>query len=134
MKSFLVFLILVGCTSTQHMASLQEMSPRKMKQKISLLEKKLRRVRDEDEKTKSEISELIQEIYLTQLTLIENEVAESEKKLDRFYRPIDTAALFLKEREILHEIIQQGTLSMTQHAEALLDRILRIITVLSDNF
>lgn len=100
------------------------LSAKKQKQRIAVLQKKLESAEKEHKKVQIEVEKLASEIHEAQLALIRRQIDEAERK--------KTASLFLEEREALYEMIQSGPSPAAFEAQVELDRILRIITELSD--
>lgn len=127
MKRYIVFLIfLTACFSNPELAVVQGPSPKKQKQKIAVLQKKLELAEREQKKVQSEVEKLAFEIDEVQLSLIRRQVDDYEKKSDKMPH------LFLDEREALYRMIQTGPSPSAFEAQVELDRILRLITELSD--
>ena len=125
---YISLLLLASCAA--HPLAERELPVRKQKQKIASLQKKLDAAQTEEEKIKKELSSLTEEISFARLALIRKQVDEYEKKM---VTPTEPSSLFLKERELLYDMIENGPVSTVHSAEALLDRILRIITEVSDH-
>lgn len=109
----------------------------RLKQKAALLQKKLDKAQhtlSEDEKT---IERLRLQLCEAELNAIESKVKSFEsqwlsnpQRLIQSVRP-EFSKLFLEERETLSRIIHGG--ADVQRAQALLDRVLQLITQLSDS-
>ena len=130
MKRSLLLFLLTSCAAPQ--LADRDLPPRKQKQRIAALQKKVEAAQAEEQKVKKELTVLNEEIQFAQLSLIRKQIEDYEKKMPGQGRIADPAGLFFKERELLHSIIQNGPYSARHTAEALLDRILRIITKASD--
>lgn len=128
MKAIFFTTVLLSACAGPHIAS-NELSPRKQKQRIALLQKKLDVAQEDSEKAHRHVSQLEGELRAAKLSLIRKQLGEYEKK----QRPLEASSLFAKERELLHELIQGGSASLAREAQDLLDRILRLITELSDD-
>jgi len=132
MKSYYFFFFLASCGyKASH--NVQDLSFTKQKQKIVLLQKKLQLREKEQVKVQSEIEKLSDDLGTVQLAYIRNKVDDFEEQLrkdprKRFY--LDTGYLFAEEREVLHQMIQKGHAIF--EAQIVLDRILQLITQLSD--
>ncbi len=124
--TYLIFLFLTACFSGPELAVVQGVSPKKQKQKINLLQKKLETAEKEEKKAKEEVEKLAFEINDAQLALIRKQVDLYEKKKEK------VTPLFLEEREALYQMIQSGPSSSAFQAQLELDRILRVITEHSD--
>src|SRR5690606_15801086 len=112
-------------------------SPKKQKQRIAVLQKKLA-LAERELKRSEEYVELVQkEINDTHLSLIRRELDRIEEQLracrfDGKTPPAEIAAAqFGKERETLCEIIENGNSAAAFQAQVELDRILRLITELA---
>ncbi|MBI3508030.1 MAG: hypothetical protein HY069_00085 [Chlamydiia bacterium] len=114
---------MTSCTAQRAAYIADDLSPRKQKQKIALLQKKLEAAARDEEKKKQEILELQEAIRAARLALIRKELNQYEAKKHPY-----SAELFQQEREFLQEVLQYGTNQMAKDAELLLERILRIIT------
>jgi len=129
MRKLLLLLLLSGCFSSlrlQEPALAQSLSPRKQRQKIASLEKKLEAAEKEQRKAQNSVEQLASEIEEAKIALIRKQVDDYERKNER------SSALFLEEREALYRMIQTGPSSTAFQAQTELDRILRIITERSD--
>lgn len=93
---------------------------------INSLEKKLQSAESTKQKTDLEITTLTDQIRRAKLALIRKRVDEFQTKQPR----AEPSTLFLTEREALYEMIQHG--AYVAEAQVELDRILRLITQLSD--
>ena len=142
MNRFLVALLLFcsACTAKQQVSLQTAFHPQgdvKLKQKAILLQKKLdkaQRTLSEDEQT---IERLRSELCDAELNAIESKVESFEsqwrgnpQRLIQSIRP-EFPKLFLSERETLSRIIHKGP--DIRRAQALLDRVLQLITQLSDS-
>lgn len=127
-KSWLLFLIaLTSCFhSAQDTFVVQGPSPKKQKQKIAVLQKKLETAEKEQQKAQTEVEKLATEINQVQLSLIRRQVDDYEKLKNKPHK------MFLEERETLYQMIQGGPSPSAFEAQVELDRILRIITESSD--
>ncbi len=101
-------------------------STKKQKQKIALLQKKLEIAEREHEKVQSEVERLALEIERAQISLIRRQLDKYEQSSEK------PSSLFLDERDALYRIIQTGPSPSSFEAQVELDRILRLITALSD--
>lgn len=128
-----LMLLFSACTYQRGAYPYQELSLAKQKQKISFLQKKLQRARKEEEKVHDTVERLAEEVMTAQLNLIRREIDDYEddlRKLGKQGKRSEVGELFLKERELLHRMIQTGASSF--EAQLVLDRILQLITELSD--
>lgn len=129
----LSLLVFASCSSRSSPAVVQELPPTKQKQKITLLQKKLQLAEKEEKKIHVQIERLSDEMHEAQLSLIRKQIDECEemiRKNPKKKRELDSGELFLAEREQLHQMIQSG--ASTFEAQLVLDRILQLITELSD--
>lgn len=127
MKAYIPLLFLTSCfTHSLDQPIAQGPSPKKQKQKIIALQKKLEQAEKEQLKVQSEVEKLSAEINEAQLSLIRRQIDQYERKAHK------TPQLFLDEREALYQMIQTGPSPAAFEAQVELDRILRLITELSD--
>lgn len=126
-RCIVLILFLASCFNTAESPIVQGPSPKKQKQKIALLQKKLQLAEKEYKKAEDELQNLSSEIEQAQLTLIRRQVDDYERKKEK--SPYD----FLAEREALYRMIQSGPTPAAFEAQVELDRILRIITEVSDD-
>ncbi len=124
--SFLIPLLLTSCFTTNEFTVAQGPNPKKQKQKIAYLQKKLESAEKEQKKVQSEVERLAAEIDAAEIALIRRQVDEYEKRGDR------SLNLFLEEREALYRMIQSGPSPTAFEAQVELDRILRVITDASE--
>ena len=130
----ILLLLLSSCfwtQGTQVGELVQGPSPRKQKQKIVSLQKKLEAAEKEQKKVEEEVTRLSEEISKAQLMLIRRQVDDLEKRIQKTNVP-EPSSLFMQERESLHRLIQEGPSPSSFEAQVELDRILRIITDLSN--
>ncbi len=113
----------------------------KQRQKIAYLQKKLAQAEKEQKKVDDEVDRLSEELHIAQLFLIRTQVSAFETELNRlkedakegtFFLTVDRENLFLKERDMLQNMMENGSPSSAFEAQVVLDRILRIITTLKD--
>ncbi len=128
MKSIylLVLLFLSCCFSSHEQFVVQNISPKKQKQKIANLQKKLQIAEKEQKKLESDVERLAREIDEAQIALIRRQLDDYEMRNDKISK------LFVEEREALYRMIQSGPSPSAFEAQVELDRILRMITELSD--
>jgi septal ring factor EnvC (AmiA/AmiB activator) len=134
MQKIVLFLLLASC-GLRMTPNVVELSPTKQKQKIALLQKKLQLAEKEQSKLQTHIEKLSDDMRETELAYIRRQIDEYEDLIRK--RPskkgdFDRADLFLAERERLHRIIQDG--ESAYEAQVVLDRILQLITELSNQF
>jgi len=126
----LALLTSCGLRATQNV---HELPPTKQKQKIALLQKKLHLAEKEHKKLKAHIDRLSDDMRETELAYIRKQIDAFEdliRKQPSKKADFDNAELFLEEREKLHRMIQSS--ESTYEAQIVLDRILQLITELSD--
>lgn len=130
MKHFILFATIVfvftSCFSSNDYLLVQGPSPKKQKQKIAVLQKKLEFAEKEQKKIASDVERLATEIEEAKIALIRRQLDEYECRSDK------APTLFMEEREALYRMIQSGPSPAAFEAQVELDRILRIITELSD--
>lgn len=129
----LSFLVLASYSCRHSSSAVQELPPTKQKQKIALLQKKLHLAEKEEKKIRSQVERLSDEVHEARLGLIRKQIDEYEeiiRKNPKKKKDLDSGELFLEEREQLHRMIQGGISSF--EAQIVLDRILQLITNLSD--
>ncbi len=121
MKKCILLLFLSGCLSTQMQPIVaQQLSPRKQKQKIIVLEKKLQAAKKAQRQAEAVVEAIVVELEDAQLALVRRQLDEYEKKHPK------EAPLFVEEREMLHRMIEEGPNAASFAAQAQLDRILRL--------
>ena len=127
LSKFLVLLIfLSSCFSGREEYIVQTPTPKRQKQKIALLQKKLKGAEKEQLKISSEIERISREISETEISLIRRQLDEYERRNNTSF------SLFMEEREALYRMIQSGPSPEAFEAQVELDRILRLITEMSD--
>src|SRR5262249_37625496 len=122
-----------SCGSRSHVTTVQELPPTKQKQKIAFLQKKIQIAEKEEKKIHLQIERLQDELRDAQLSYIRKQIDDYEdllRKNSKKRETIDSGELFFDEREQLHRMIQNG--GPTFEAQVVLDRILQLITILSD--
>lgn len=142
-KALLLSLIFfTSCFSFRQEPNLVQSAPiRKQKHQIALLQKKLKSAETSQKKATAEVERVQEEMQQAQLTLIRKQVDRYEKQLQEArknpqkwaqFTAADPSSLFLAEREDLHKILQTRPSPAAFDAQVELDRILRLITQLSD--
>jgi hypothetical protein len=124
---------LISCTSSYNEAVLQDLPLTKQRQRITFLQKKLQMAEREQKKIETEVEWLHEEISLAKLTVISKLVDDSEKEIQlnpKKWSKVQSETLFLKEREALYEMVQTSSYSF--EAQLVLDKLLQMITELSD--
>lgn len=113
----------------------------KQQQKVTVLQKKLEAAELEQKKAEEEVERLLKEVSDAQLALIRKRVDSYEQQIQKLQTDpqkyaqllqLESSTLFLKEREMLHQMIQTGPSPSAFEAQVVLDRILRMITEISD--
>lgn len=138
-QGMIVPLLVCGCSivpSRDGFVSQHDLPLSKQRQKIAFLQKKLEMAEKEQRKAVTEVGRLGEELYTAELHLIQRQIADFENLLlqsqgDSKYRirlPADRTQLFLKEREMLQQMMENGPPSAALEAQLVLDRILRFIT------
>lgn len=136
-------LLLSACFSSGDSGQIvfQKGSQSKQKQKIGWLEKQKEIAEKNKKNAEEEVERLATEIHQAKLTLIRKLIDQYEIQIADFLSQpqknarlfqLEISHLFLEEREILHQIIQEGPSPSAFEAQVELDRILRMITELSE--
>ena len=128
-----ICIFLVACTKSYTGSISYEMPLTKQKQRLLFLQKKLQMAEKEKNKREEEVDRLAEEVSLAQLSLFSKLVDECEQEIlhnPKKWSKVQIEGLFLKERETLYELIQTSSYSF--EAQLVLDKILQIITTLSD--
>jgi len=131
----IILLFLLASCGLRTTPNVQELSTTKQKQKITLLQKKLQLAEREQKKLQTHIEELSDDMRDAELAYIRRQIDEYEdlvRKTPSKKADFDRSDLFLAERERLHRIIQNG--DSAYEAQVVLDRILQLITELSNQF
>jgi hypothetical protein len=126
---YLIYVIpffLSSCFGGSELLLVQGLSNRKQKQKIAFLQKRLKIAEQGKLTAERAVEELAREIDEAELTLIRRQLNAYEKREEKHPN------LFAKEREALYRMIQTGPSPSAFEAQVELDRILRMITELSD--
>lgn len=120
----------------------QTMSVTKQKQRISLLQKKLEYAERGLKEAQNEVDSLNTELHESQLSLIAKQIENYEqqlrKSLENPSRKLagriqeERSTPFLRERELLQQMMENGPSPQAFEAQVVLDRILRMITELKD--
>ncbi len=142
MRHIILFVLLASCSYQTEPTPLdsawtqKELPVSKQKQRISYLQKKLDLAQKSLQKAQDEEGRLIEEVQEAKLVLIAKQIDAYERQIDQnphryasLLQP-EMGNLFLQEREELDALIRSGA---SLQAQALLDRILRLITQLSDD-
>ncbi len=125
--SLFIAVFLSSCFGgNEHLMVQQSLSPKKQKQKIAFLQKKLELAEKEQKRVATDIEELSIEINNIRLALIRKQLDEHENGSKKHPK------LFQEEREALYRMIEEGPSPTAFEAQVALDRILRLITELSD--
>lgn len=132
MKRWFWLVFLTGCAGIDLSVAHHDLPITKQKQRVLVLQKKLSQAEKEQEKTTMRVEDLKTQLADAELTIIRREVDSWEEVASRpsaYLRAPEE--LFLREREKLKELIEEGTLSF--EAQVLLDRILQDATLFSDD-
>jgi peptidoglycan hydrolase CwlO-like protein len=122
-RLILVMLVLLtSCFSVPDQLIAQGPSPKKQKQKIAVLQKKLESAEKEQKKIESDVERLCLAIDEAQLALIRRQLDDHEQRGEK------ASNLFKEEREALYRMIESGPSPSAFEAQVELDRILRLIT------
>jgi len=144
MKWLIALSLLASCSVPfypEDFVATKTISPRKQRQKITALQKKLEIAEKEQEKVFEEVEELRREMHVAQIHLIQRQVDDFLQEMEKYRNspealakrlPYDLSSLFIAEREELHKMIQTGPSPSSFEAQVVLDQILRMITNLSD--
>jgi predicted nucleic acid-binding Zn-ribbon protein len=117
------------------------LSVTKQKQRISFLQKKLEIAERDLKKEQEEVERLHGELHLSQLALIGKQIENYEQQMRKYQADPrhkmqgfhgDEITLFLKERELLQSMLEEGPSPEAFEAQVVLDRILRMITELKE--
>lgn len=118
------------------------LSPKRQRQKISQLQKKLEHAEIDQTRAKEQVEILRSEIENAELSYVKKVVFNTDQLLrklkgdpDGFTKrsKMDLSTLFLQEREILQRLVESGPSPAALEAQGLLDEMLRMITHLSDD-
>jgi len=129
----ILLLILLASCGLRLSPAVAQLPPTKQKQKIAFLQKKLQLAEKEQRKLKAEVDRLSDEMREAELAYIRKQIDEYEeliRKTPSKKADFDSTDLFLEEREKLHRLIQNS--ESIYEAQVVLDRILQLITELSD--
>lgn len=138
-KYILPCLMLASCTAAKSQpasVSVYTAGSQKLKQKAVVLQKKLEKAKRTLSEEEQAIDKLRSQLCDAELNAIESKVDVFEKKWKSDPSRLmqsprhDISNLFIEDREILTRIIQVGP--DTMRAQILLDRILQMITQISD--
>ena len=138
-KILLIALVFAACSSKPTNDQVAMFSPpanHKLKQKTAVLQKKLENAEHSLLEDQSAIERLRSELCHAELNVIEIQIENFEQKWQIDPQKMmqwthnDSTTLFHEEREILNRIIRNGP--DVARAQGLLDRILKLITQVSD--
>ena len=137
--SFLAILQLCSCAINEpgSVVFLHPQPDRKFKQKAVFLQKKLAKAEQTLVQDQQTIEEMRQKLSGAQLDAIESQVERLENRwrqdpsCSSLLMRHEISRLFLDEREALSRMIQSGSNAL--RAQVLLDRILQLITQMSDS-
>lgn len=122
----LALLFLSSCFTAGEPLLVQGPSPKKQKQKIAVLQKRLESAEKEQKKIETDVERLSTEINEAELALIRRQLDDHERRAEK------APTLFMEEREALYRMIESGPSPAAFEAQVELDRILRLITELSE--
>lgn len=138
-------LVLSSCMSERifHLGDgtevVQTMSLTKQKQRIALLQKKLQYAEKNLKEAQNEVEELNTVLHESQLSLIAKQIENYDQQIRKNPTRIanhrlqeERGAPFLKERELLQQMMENGPSPQAFEAQVVLDRILRMITEIKD--
>ena len=130
-KMIVTCLLLSSCMSNIAFDGVQSLSASKQKQRITFLQKKLEIAEKGLKGAQEEVEHLHSELHQSQLSLIARQIENYEQHI-RQVGPSrlseEKIAPFLKEREILQQMMENGPSPEAFEAQVVLDRILRMIT------
>lgn len=120
----------------------QNLSTSKQKQRIAYLEKKLEIAERDLQKTQDEVDLIQIELSRSQLALIEKQIDQYEKEQKEGPGFLSKNTLFqkeqlspfLKEREVLQKMLENGPSPESFEAQSVLDKLLRVITESKNGF
>jgi len=121
-----LIILLTSCFNMSEQMIVQGPSPKMQKQKIAVLQKKLESAEKAQKKIENSVEKLSFEIDEAQLALIRRQLDDHE------INELKNTTLFAEERESLYKMIESGPSPSACEAQVVLDRILRMITELSD--
>lgn len=140
-------LFLTGCLSNNSLLSLdnqdnvQNLSVSRQKQRITLLQKKLQIAQKDLQEAQEQVIVLSKELQASQLALISRQIESYEQQVEKihglsfrngFKLSQDPNGLFIKEREMLEEMMESGPSPESSQAQIVLDKVLRLITESQD--
>lgn len=132
MNKFILLIFLASC-GLRTSPNAQDLPPTKQKQKIALLQKKLQLAEREQRKIRAQVERLSDEMREVELAYIRKKIDDHEELIRKHpskKADFDSTDLFVDEREKLHQMIQNS--ESIFEAQVVLDRILQLITELSD--
>lgn len=140
--------ILQGCLSNralhigQDSQAVHALPITKQKQRIAFLQKKLELAEKNLRKAQDEVERLSSDLHHSQLSLIERQIENYEQQVRKLRSDPklrwqgghygEESTLFLKERELLQQMMENGPSPSALDAQVILDRILRMITELKE--
>ena len=139
----MLFLLFTSCTASYpSMSEWGQRTPaRKEELKLMALQRKLDSAEEERQRAIDEVESLQTDVQRAQIAFVAKQVELYERQIQRLSKDpqryaefLQTEAnmLFLKEREMLRDVIHDGTPNAAFEAQQMLDRILRFITMLND--
>lgn len=145
--TFFLCFVLAGCLSNRSFLigedsqAVYGLPVTKQKQRIIFLQKKLEIAEKNLNRAQDEVERLSQDLHQSQLALIEKQIENYEHQIQKVrldpkakspWGHTETSALFLKEREMLQQMMENGPSPTALDAQMILDRILRMITELKE--
>ncbi len=121
-----VLSVLTACISGGGDLVIHSPNVKKQRQRVSNLQKRLEVAAKEKVKAESEIERLQKELDEAKLALIRRQLDDYERHRSK------PPTFFMEEREALYQLVQAGPSAIALEAQGELDRILRIITELSE--
>ncbi|PIS01523.1 MAG: hypothetical protein COT84_01755 [Chlamydiae bacterium CG10_big_fil_rev_8_21_14_0_10_35_9] len=134
-KSLFFFLLLcMACQRSNHLELTQMEMFKDLNEikNINYLSNLLETAEEELDQQEKKISSIKRSLHNSLLTLIERRLGVVEKSVDML--TVDTrdfSEIFLKEREVLTELLQSPFEEVSKKSQSILDRMLRLITQLS---
>ncbi len=118
----------------------EKLSVSKQRHKIAFLQKKLSKAEKEQKNAQEEVERLSEELHSAQLSLINKQIDHFEQDMKRLKEEVkgtlifpEGSHLFLSERDMLQQMMENGSPPAAFEAQIVLDRILRMITLLTEN-
>ena len=140
---FLVYIFLLSCNShfQDDVVYVRDLPPKKQKQRIAVLRKKLDLAVREKLEADDNVEFLRTQLYYTEIAWVQGvidgfdvEVQKSDQTYSQVAKNlrIDLERPFLEEREVLYRIVKSGPSPASLEAQKVLDHLLTIVTRLND--